>query len=195
MVRVHTLRATTIWYRVDQAHRMGKPADHKAPHALTAWTPHRFCPWARLLLPRSISVFLNPINAINGLSNAKKLWRNSLNCLFCQPLVKNPKILNLHWYNNRQKQKKFTSEKLDIWHKWSTWLKKHINYIPNCFNIRTLAIKPYGQVHCIVCLLVVPHLIFVLAEAVFRPIEVYAINSIPLSFVFIEGLHHILNPP
>lgn len=41
-------------------------------------------------------------------------------------------------------------------------------------------------------LLVVPHLISVLAEG---PIGVHAVNSISLSFMFVEGLHHILNPP
>lgn len=44
----------------------------------------------------------------------------------------------------------------------------------------------------LVSLLVVPHLISVLAEG---PIGVHAVNSISLSFMFVEGLHHILNPP
>ena len=39
------------------------------------------------------------------------------------------------------------------------------------------------------------HLIFVLTKVGLGPIETHPINSISLSFVFIEGLHHILNPP
>lgn len=41
----------------------------------------------------------------------------------------------------------------------------------------------------------VPHLVFVLTEVGLRPVETHPINSVSLSFVFIEGLHHILNPP
>jgi len=42
---------------------------------------------------------------------------------------------------------------------------------------------------------VVPHLVFVLTEVGLRPIETHPINSISLSFVFVEGLNYILNPP
>lgn len=63
--------------------------------------------------------------------------------------------------------------------------------MPNCISATEL----YDQVYCLVSLLVVPHLIFVLAEVVFGPIKVQTINSISLSFMFSEDLHHILNPP
>lgn len=61
--------------------------------------------------------------------------------------------------------------------------------MPYCFSILS------DQVFSFLFLQLVPHLIFVLTEVGFGPIETHPIKSISLGFVFIQGLHHILNPP
>lgn len=40
-----------------------------------------------------------------------------------------------------------------------------------------------------------PHLVSVVAEAGHGAVGVHAIGSVSLGFIFIQGLHHILNPP
>lgn len=48
---------------------------------------------------------------------------------------------------------------------------------------------------CVVCFSVAPHLVPVLAEVVHGAVGVHSIDRVSLSFVFVKGLQHILDPP